>query len=302
VQQYNNGSIAELIGFNMHEVFTPSSKPEYLTLTLITSGKINLTINEKKAMLISPCILLSSWHSKLELHAGNQYTAKSLCFHPTLVNKNLTYESLIKNDFTEFADMHDCSLLAPFLARDDCADGIVRPTSQTYRRISELFELAGKEEKIKSGRHWLYRVRRYLIQILFLLEDTYQNTTNTLSNESIIDAALEYIHANYPGDISLDSICRHVYVNRTSLTRKFKEYTRRTPIDYLLHYRLNIACELLSNSKLSINKIAETTGFKYESYFSRQFTAKIGLTPTQYRLSDGFEILNSKESYIVDEF
>ena len=147
----------------------------------------------------------------------------------------------------------------------------------------------------------LNRVRRY-IKILFALSDAGFNSPDILSDDSIVDIVLEYIHANYSKEISLSSLCELVYVNRTTLTRKFKARTRRSPIDYLLHYRLSIACEFLTNTKISISKIAETVGFKYESYFTRQFTSKIGITPTEYRQSDGFEILDISESRIVDEF
>jgi len=169
-------------------------------------------------------------------------------------------------------------------------------------RLTLMLIMNGGKITIKINDKTLHRVRRYLKQILFSLEDACQNSPYVLSDESIIDIVLEHMHTNFSNEISLDSICKLVYVNRTTLTRKFKARTRRSPIDYLLHYRLNIACELLTHSKLSISKIAEMTGFKYESYFTRQFAAKIGLTPTQYRQSDGYEVLDTKESRIVEEF
>lgn len=43
-------------------------------------------------------------------------------------------------------------------------------------------------------------------------------------------------------------------------------------------------------------------GGNYETYFIRQFTAKIGTTPLEYRQSEGFETLNVNESRIFEEF
>ena len=146
-------------------------------------------------------------------------------------------------------------------------------------------------------KHGLIRVRSFLLQNIFALD-----SESLLPDESMINIALDYIHTNYAKEISLDYLCKLVYVNRTTLTRKFKARTRRTPIDYILHHRLSIACELLTNTKVSIGKIAETVGFRYESYFTRQFIAKIGMTPSEYRKSDGFEILGTNESRIVEEF
>ena len=272
-------------------------KAEHLTLTLILERKAAIKLNNKTIELIAPCILLSSWNDAIELIEGHQLVTKSLSFLPTLINKSFTSERLANNNFHEIADRHDYNLLKPFFTQHD---GIIKPLPQIYLRISEWFDQASKEEKIKSSKTWLFHVRRYLMQILFSLESI--NPSDTLSDESITDIVLEHIHINYSREISLDSLCKLVYVNRTSLTRIFKTRTRRSPIDYLLHYRLSIACELLTNSKLSISKIAHACGFRYESYFIRQFKAKIGITPTQYRQGDGFEVLNIVKPSIVDEF
>ena len=278
-------------------------KAGYLTLTMITGGKAKIKINGNAAELVAPCIFLFSGNDIVELAESHQLAAKALSFQPVLVNKSLSIEGIAKDDFYEIADRHDCNLLKPFLGHGNTG-GILNPLPQIYLRISEWFDLAYKEAKIKSGQAWLYCARRNLMQILFLLEDIYASPGefDALSEESVVDTVLGHIHTDYPSEISLDSLCKLVYVNRTTLTRMFKARTRRSPIDYLLHYRLNIACELLPNSKMSICKIAETIGFNYESYFIRQFVAKIGLTPTQYRKCDGFEILNVNESRIVDEF
>ncbi|MCL2320517.1 MAG: AraC family transcriptional regulator [Oscillospiraceae bacterium] len=293
-----------LFEFNMKEEFTPLLKSDRLTFTLIANGKTTLKINDKIYGIESPCILVYSCHDKILLLDGNQLVMKSFSFHPAFVNKSLSLENLTNNDFSEIADEHDCSLLRPFIMRNESYNGIIKALPQINLRIFEWFDLAYKENEIRGSRYWQHRVRRYLMQILFSLEDVYinQNDSDALSDESIIDIVLEYIHANYSNEISLDSLCKLVYINRTTLTRKFKAHTRRSPINYLLHYRLNIACELLTHSKLSISSIAEATGFKYETYFIKQFSAKIGMTPTQYRQSDGFETLNINESRIVDEF
>jgi len=288
----------------MQENFVSMSKTQCLTLSIISNGKAIFVINDKIIEIISPCIFLFSCYDKISALESHQLEAKSVNFHPALINKSLTYENLMNDNFYEVSDKHDSNLLSPFFVKNEFCNGVIRPLPQIYLRISEWFDLACKAEKIKSSEHWQYRVRRYLMQILFLLEDTGISCkdSGTLTDEQLVDIVLDHIHMNFSNEISLDSICKLVYVNRTSLTRKFKARTRRSPIDYLLHYRLNMACELLTNSKLSISKIAEATGFKYESYFSRQFTAKIGITPTQYRQSDGYEILNTKEASIVEEF
>ena len=139
---------------------------------------------------------------------------------------------------------------------------------------------------------------------LLMLQDALskRREPDALSGGLAVSVALEYVHANYAKNITLDNICNYVYINRTTLTRKFKMLTGRSPMDYLLFYRLTIACELLTHSKLSIKKIAESTGFNCNAYFCKQFKSKIGITPSEYRKSEGFETINTNEYRIVEEF
>lgn len=62
----------------------------------------------------------------------------------------------------------------------------------------------------------------------------------------------------------------------------FKDITGVNFIDYLTSIRLNKAKELLINTDMKINEIAETIGYK-NSYFNRLFKRHEGYTPGQYR-------------------
>ena len=289
--------------FNMQEEFAAALKPERFNLTLITKGETTLCSNGITFTAVSPCILLSSSMDELELMRSDHLSAKTFSFHPAFINSRLTFANITKSILTDIAE-HDRSLLYMLFLQNELNNRIVRLMPQMFLRISEWFDLAAIEFKVKSNLRWLFHVRRYLMQMLFALEETIENhnESDALSDEAIINFIIEYIHTNYTRKISLDSLCKMVCMNRTSLNNMFKARTRRSPINYLLHHRLNIACELLTYTKISIARIAEAAGFKYETYFTRQFTKKIGITPTQYRISEGYETLNNIESRIIDEF
>ncbi len=63
----------------------------------------------------------------------------------------------------------------------------------------------------------------------------------------------------------------------------FKEKFGFTAMGYLQRYRLQIASELLIHTDMSLNEIARSTGFEYDTYFIKQFTSKRGISPTTYR-------------------
>jgi AraC-like DNA-binding protein len=63
----------------------------------------------------------------------------------------------------------------------------------------------------------------------------------------------------------------------------FKHLTGFAPIDYLLHQRVQRACELLDTTDQSIKRIAGEIGFVDPLYFSRVFRKVHGVSPKAYR-------------------
>ena len=277
------------IEFNATEDFTSLPLKARVTLALISNGKASFDLNGKAVVLTAPCILLLSQYDNIKLVESSQFAAKSFSFDPLFVNSSLTFERLAVNDFWELEDEHDRNMMNMFLSRDEYYDGVIDLPPQTYLRVSEWISVMGTETQSQSDPYWTCRIRRYLLQTLYLLDDIYMNRKlpNTINREkSAVDIILAYMHTNYSQDITLDSLCKLVRLNRTSVCRKFKEQTGRPPMDYLLSHRLKIACEALSHTNLSLNEIAEAIGFKYVTYFIRQFTAKMGLSPTEYRTNN----------------
>ncbi|WP_338044680.1 helix-turn-helix domain-containing protein [Paenibacillus periandrae] len=55
---------------------------------------------------------------------------------------------------------------------------------------------------------------------------------------------------------------------------------------WLLAYTsLKVASDLLTHTDMNLNEIALSTGFEYDTYFIKQFTARKGMSPTTYRIT-----------------
>lgn len=273
------------IEFESNETFENQPLKERMTIVLITNGFATLSLNGEAVTLKAPCILLLSPYDQLELTAQNQLSAKSFSFYPTFINSALTFETLLEDHFQEIEDEHDRNMMNLFLKKDESYKGYVDLPANTYLRISEWMAVIGTETFSQSDGKWTCRIRRYLLQTLYLIDDIISSTEMRKEglNKSAVDICLEYIHVNYPNNISQQTLCDLVHINRTTLNQKFKEQTGMTSIGYLLHYRIKIACEALSHTNLSIAEISEATGFQYDTYFIRQFTKKMGQSPTDYR-------------------
>ena len=74
-------------------------------------------------------------------------------------------------------------------------------------------------------------------------------------------------------------------VSRSYLHRAFRAAFGCAPGAYLTDYRLDRASQLLRHSTLSVGAVAASVGFSDPFYFSRLFRRRMGLSPSDYRLS-----------------
>ena len=85
------------------------------------------------------------------------------------------------------------------------------------------------------------------------------------------------------GNISIEEICEKLFVSRSFVIKKFKEYYGITPHKYVMQAKLKLACHLIKNKNSSIKEIADTLGFFDEYHFSNTFKNTHKLSPTAYR-------------------
>jgi len=119
----------------------------------------------------------------------------------------------------------------------------------------------------------------------------YQHSTQELQTAGLQknpDISLQkqmvtYIHEHYAEDIGLDDIASAGNISRSKCCKIFQAYLQQSPVSFLNDYRMEISCNLLSNTSYSITEIALACGFNHLSYFSKSFLRKYGCTPNQYR-------------------
>ena len=63
----------------------------------------------------------------------------------------------------------------------------------------------------------------------------------------------------------------------------FKNMTRKTPVDYLVAYRVEKASRKLLSTDMSVTDIAFAAGFNDLSYFIKTFKKLKGKTPADFR-------------------
>ena len=100
---------------------------------------------------------------------------------------------------------------------------------------------------------------------------------------SLAEATKKYVSENYDKKVSIMDICREFGCSKSTLLSTFKKQYGVTVGEFLTEFRLGEAKRLLEDGELSINEIAHTTGFYDQSYFSKVFSQKCGISPSDYR-------------------
>ncbi len=85
-------------------------------------------------------------------------------------------------------------------------------------------------------------------------------------------------------DITRESLSSKLYTNREYLTRAIQENANMTFTEYINHYRLEYARQLLSDiQNLSIESVYIAAGFNNKSTFYRLFKQKYDMTPKEFQ-------------------
>ncbi|OGV56058.1 MAG: hypothetical protein A2X49_07630 [Lentisphaerae bacterium GWF2_52_8] len=94
-----------------------------------------------------------------------------------------------------------------------------------------------------------------------------------------------HIDKSFQRHLSLGELANIASLSEAYLCRSFKKAYSMTPIEYLVHTRVQAAKALLRTSSLSCKEIALRTGFSDAMFFSKIFKRTTGLTPREYRVS-----------------
>jgi len=98
-----------------------------------------------------------------------------------------------------------------------------------------------------------------------------------------LKAALSYIRSKYDKQLTLSDISVHSAMSEKYFCSFFKKMTAKTPMQYLILYRVERAAGKLLKTNSSITEIALSCGFNDISYFIKTFKKIKGTTPLKFR-------------------
>ncbi|MDQ0132490.1 AraC family transcriptional regulator [Neorhizobium galegae] len=94
---------------------------------------------------------------------------------------------------------------------------------------------------------------------------------------------LDYIHDNLTANLSLEGMAAEAAMSRFHFARAFTRALGRSPLQYVIHERMELAKLFLKTTRLPISSVAARVGYEDLSRFGQHFRRHAGTTPAAFR-------------------
>ena len=109
-------------------------------------------------------------------------------------------------------------------------------------------------------------------------------------NRLLLEKAVRLVEENLADpDFNVNRLAQGMNMSRSTLVRKLKAITGRTPLDFIRHIKMEHARRLLGEWGRSVSDVAAALGYSDRKYFTSCFKEEFGMTPSDYQKSQSPE-------------
>ena len=161
------------------------------------------------------------------------------------------------------------------------------------KSISHLISLA-KQMKDLGGADELRRFEEYQLEdflyadeletwVLEYFRAYEEREEQPDAHSQLVDKAIAYVKSHYPEEITLQNLSKKLFISPNYLGRIFREEMGCKFSDWLNHYRIDRAKELIRTTDQKSQEIGEAVGFSNYKYFSVCFAKYAGCSLRDYK-------------------
>ncbi len=160
----------------------------------------------------------------------------------------------------------------------ECFDkDVIRVKESDFELLISLVEKLSKDENdVLTFAHFLSILRNNMSR------KTYDLPISGSKVANIVD----YISENYKNIDNLDDVADKFYISKQYLCNLFKESTGTSIVKYINILKIHASLELLAEKEHTMAEVAERSGFKSLSNFSKTFKSVTGISPLKYSKTD----------------
>ena len=256
----------------------PPVRPDHLEVIYIESGEVVYESRERQCLLKKGDIVVAgdtASHRCRKSAGSSPKRAAVLLFLPQLILDGASRAEGLKS-------------LMPFTLDESASPRIVEGTARASVQIFDLIQQISTELRRSSECSKLV-TKVYVKTILALLSDHFRSTRPHLNSALLeqpvqaLDAVLTLVQNCYPSSLTVEEAAGTAGLSRWQFMRLFKRVTGQSFVNYLHHFRIAKAQELLASTEKSIADVSLETGFCDQSYFGLVFRKYAHMTPLKYR-------------------
>ncbi len=219
---------------------------------------------------------------------------ESLLYIPAYVDYEFRFGRMAETIFTVLNFDFDCERsgqketlkTVPFesYGREKLYTGYVPSEFSTHILMPDAAVLGKDMQKIRAlffNKEAYYRDFASATLKSLLLKMIARSQTASVQESAL--GIISYIKEHYCEKLTAKDLSSRFGYHPNHINRLVKLNTGRGFKDFLIHFRLRVAKDMLASTSDSITAISENTGFSTSSYFAELFLKYEGMTPREYR-------------------
>lgn len=129
--------------------------------------------------------------------------------------------------------------------------------------------------------------RGYLLALFGRLLSLYDLSAPQPGGSHAFKSVVEYCTRHYARELSLSVLERELHISKYYISHLFSDKLKMGFNDYINSIRVSEACRRLRHTDCSVTEIASQVGFSTLRTFNRAFQKQLGMTPSEYRKTQG---------------
>lgn len=266
---------------------------EFIEIEYLIEGHMTHKIDDNYYEIFPGDMIFINYESVHSFVADGKVDYVNFLFKPEFMNKALVNKENIFEVFKFF-------MCDEFETENKKASSKFYPVihfDETDRKEVEhiAFRMIDEYRNQKIG----YRtfLKNYMCLIFSMM---IRNMQSMSEHDKIASGVLKYIDTNYFSDLLLADLAKRESYSPAYFSRKFKEMYGIGVREYIQRCRIEAAANMLINTDISIDNIAERVGYNDTSQFHKQFKKYTGMTPGNVR-KEGVEVQVKKLQKNIDE-
>ena len=182
-----------------------------------------------------------------------------------------------------------CSYLTIIFEADGLNDSILNRVFSCSKEIANMIEQLSNntDSDLPFTNDLLVTILKFIL-IKLLQYDEEKNHPKPISQisqfagDKMLEEIVAFIHNHIYDPLPIKQVCDAFSISRTTLQSLFKDNLKSSPKHYINELKLKRSKELIKTQKYSVLEISSILGFTSIHYFSRKFTQRFGITPSEY--------------------